>query len=110
MRTESRLKGNKHSSKREFIMDNQKTGTTSTAEKRENKPDNFHMEATASTPSSFEGVTNEERHQLIAEAAYFRSEQRSFTPGYELEDWLSAEAEIETTLKEIGRNNFTKNI
>ncbi len=43
-------------------------------------------------------VTNEERHQLIAEAAYFRAERRNFVPGHELEDWLDAEVEIETKL------------
>jgi len=31
---------------------------------------------------------------MIAERAYFRSEQRGFAPGYEIEDWLAAEAEI----------------
>ena len=41
------------------------------------------------------GVTTEERNQLIAKAAYFRSERRGFTPGSELQDWLEAEAEIE---------------
>ena len=41
------------------------------------------------------GVTTEERHQLIAKAAYFRAERRGFTPGSELQDWLEAEAEIE---------------
>jgi hypothetical protein len=40
------------------------------------------------------GVTREERHQLIAVAAYFRAERRNFAPGCELEDWLEAEAEI----------------
>lgn len=32
--------------------------------------------------------------QLIAEAAYFRAEQRGFAPGNELGDWLDAEAEV----------------
>jgi hypothetical protein len=43
-------------------------------------------------------VTPEERYQLIAEAAYYRSEQRNFAPGCELADWLDAEAEIETMI------------
>ncbi len=37
----------------------------------------------------------QERHQLIAEAAYRRAEQRGFEPGYELSDWLAAEAEVD---------------
>ena len=46
------------------------------------------------------GVTPEERHQLIAEAAYYRAERRGFAPGAELEDWLEAEAEINRRLAE----------
>ena len=108
MRTASRSKSNKQISKREFIMDTQKTGTANGAEKVGNKPDKIRMEATAFTPSSDTGVTGEERYQLIAEAAYFRAERRSFTPGYELEDWLNAEAEIDIRLKEAGTSDSTK--
>jgi hypothetical protein len=36
----------------------------------------------------------EERQRWIAIAAYHRAEQRGFTPGYELQDGLEAEAEI----------------
>lgn len=35
------------------------------------------------------------REQLIAVAAYFRAEQRGFTPGNEMSDWLEAEADME---------------
>jgi Protein of unknown function (DUF2934) len=31
---------------------------------------------------------------MIAEAAYYLAEKRGFVPGYELEDWLKAEAQI----------------
>lgn len=34
------------------------------------------------------------RQRLIAEAAYFRAAQRGFEPGHELDDWLSAESEV----------------
>jgi hypothetical protein len=37
----------------------------------------------------------EDRRRMIAEAAYFRAEQRGFVPGNELEDWLAAELEID---------------
>jgi hypothetical protein len=30
----------------------------------------------------------------IAERAYFKAEQRGFTPGRELDDWLAAEREL----------------
>ena len=36
------------------------------------------------------------RHQMIAQAAYFRAERRGFEPGHELEDWLAAEIEVDT--------------
>lgn len=38
-----------------------------------------------------------QRRAMIAEAAYYRAERRSFEPGHELEDWLQAEAEVERT-------------
>ncbi len=36
------------------------------------------------------------RARMVETAAYFRAERRGFTPGYEVEDWLVAEAEIES--------------
>lgn len=47
-------------------------------------------------------IRPEERHQLIAEAAYYRSERRGFRPGFELSDWLEAEAEIDKRLSRRG--------
>jgi hypothetical protein len=46
---------------------------------------------------------HEDRHASIAEAAYFRSQHRGFTPGHELEDWLAAEEEIDQRLIGEGR-------
>ncbi len=36
----------------------------------------------------------EERHAMIAEAAYFFALRRGFAAGHEIEDWLAAEREI----------------
>jgi len=36
---------------------------------------------------------NPERESKIAELAYFKAEQRGFTSGNEMEDWLEAERE-----------------
>lgn len=36
-----------------------------------------------------------ERHQWIAEAAYFLALARHFAPDHDLEDWLSAEREAD---------------
>ena len=53
-------------------------------------------EAVASRSSD---VTPDERHRLIAEAAYHRAEKRGFTGGDPLHDWLEAEAQIENELQ-----------
>lgn len=38
----------------------------------------------------------ETKWMMIAEAAYYRAEKRGFVPGGELQDWLEAEAQMET--------------
>jgi len=40
-------------------------------------------------------LTPAERHRRICELAYRRAEQRGFTPGSEVEDWLEAEREVD---------------
>jgi len=35
-----------------------------------------------------------DRAELVRMAAYFRAERRGFSPGYEIEDWFAAEAEV----------------
>lgn len=47
-------------------------------------------------------VGETERQAMVAEAAYYRSAARGFVPGYELDDWLAAEAEIEALLEAAG--------
>jgi hypothetical protein len=37
----------------------------------------------------------DDRHRMIAKAAYLRAERRNFVPGHEVEDWLAAQAEID---------------
>jgi hypothetical protein len=36
---------------------------------------------------------------MIATAAYFLAERRGFSGGYEMQDWISAEANIDSKLK-----------
>jgi hypothetical protein len=38
---------------------------------------------------------------MIAEAAYFLAEQRGFTPGGELADWIAAEQHVDATLDQL---------
>jgi DUF2934 family protein len=46
-------------------------------------------------------VNPEERHQMIALAAYYRAEQRGFVNGDPLRDWLEAEAEVMMRLRDV---------
>lgn len=39
------------------------------------------------------------REQMIAEAAYYRAEQRGFASGNEMSDWLQAETDVEGILR-----------
>ena len=43
-------------------------------------------------------VTQEQRRQMIAEAAYYRAEKRGFTGADPMADWLEAEAEVDRYL------------
>jgi hypothetical protein len=43
-------------------------------------------------------ASESERRSMIERAAYLRAERRNFTPGYEVEDWLAAEAEVNIRL------------
>ncbi len=45
-------------------------------------------------------LDTERRNAMIAEAAYYRAERRGFESGFELEDWLEAEAEIDGKFKD----------
>jgi hypothetical protein len=45
-----------------------------------------------------EQIVYKDRDSRIAEAAYLRAQERGFAPGYELEDWLAAEREIDALL------------
>lgn len=55
--------------------------------------------AAASGASPGVTVSEDERRAMIARAAYLRAEQRGFTSGGEVEDWLAAEAEVDALLR-----------
>lgn len=46
-------------------------------------------------------VTDGQRQQMIADAAYFRAERRGFNDCDTLINWLEAEAEVDTRLRQI---------
>ena len=35
------------------------------------------------------------RHRMISEAAYYRYAQRGYADGYDVDDWMAAEAEVD---------------
>jgi hypothetical protein len=107
MRTVSRSKNNRHDPKKEIIMHNRKTDFTGIADIAGIESDKLSENAAAGN-STMTGVSNEERHQLISEAAYYRAEQRSFEPGHELEDWLTAETDVERKLSSFAVENLRK--
>jgi hypothetical protein len=108
MRTVPKSKNSKHSPKKEFTVHNQKTGITNIADAAGIEPAKIPVNSDVAN-SVLTGVSEEERYQLIAKAAYHRAEQRSFAPGHELEDWLTAEAEIEMKLTNFGTDDLREN-
>jgi hypothetical protein len=44
------------------------------------------------------GVSPEQRHDMIAQAAYFKAQRRGFLDGSTEEDWFEAESEIDAML------------
>jgi hypothetical protein len=49
--------------------------------------------------------SNDETQRWIATAAYHRAEKRGFAPGYEVQDWLDAEAEINELIGKARSND-----
>lgn len=47
-------------------------------------------------------ITPDERHRMIAEAAYYRALNRSFVGGSPEEDWLQAEQDVNRVLLSAG--------
>lgn len=48
-----------------------------------------------------EPLTDDQRHELIAVAAYHLAEGRNFEPGHETEDWLTAESQMRSLNAQI---------
>ncbi|MFN0317165.1 MAG: DUF2934 domain-containing protein [Burkholderiales bacterium] len=44
------------------------------------------------------------REEYVRTCAYFKSEQRGFAPGFELEDWLAAETEYGEMLEQSAKD------
>jgi hypothetical protein len=46
-------------------------------------------------------VSEDQRREMIAQAAYFRAQQRGFAGGDPVADWIGAEAEVDGRLRQI---------
>ena len=57
---------------------------------------------TSKKVSRLRTVSAEERYSMIAEAAYYRAEQRGFQVAGPVTDWLAAEKEIDERLAKGG--------
>lgn len=55
-------------------------------------------------------VSEEERREMIAGAAYFRAEQRGFSGDDAWADWLEAEAEVDARLDEQEHESFLERL
>jgi hypothetical protein len=47
------------------------------------------------------GIDPDVRRRLVAAEAYFLAERRGFTAGNELEDWVAAEAMVDSKLQQL---------
>lgn len=59
-----------------------------------------HTDADKDAVTPCSNAAPEERHGMIATAAYYRAECRGFAEGCDQEDWRAAEAEIDQRLKQ----------
>lgn len=47
----------------------------------------------------FEATSTDERERRIREVAYLRAQWRGFMPGFEVDDWLAAEREVDRRIR-----------
>ena len=52
----------------------------------------------AATKAPVQPAESFDREEMVRVAAYFRAERRGFAPGYEVADWLAAQAEVDVRL------------
>jgi hypothetical protein len=54
------------------------------------------LESKQSLTSVAASIDPDSRRRLVAAEAYFRAERRGFAAGHELEDWVAAEAAVDS--------------
>ena len=58
------------------------------------------LESTGDAAASPPDVDDALRREMVAAEAYFIAERRGFAAGHEMEDWLAAEALVDSRLRE----------
>jgi hypothetical protein len=71
-----------------------KTVSTPSTRRPDARPPTKRGDGTGEATTPATSITAEQLHQMIAEEAYLRAEQRGFQQGDPSSDWLAAEAEI----------------
>jgi Protein of unknown function (DUF2934) len=74
------------------------TGSSASAEARSTRRRTASPKAQPAPVAAPVSVSAEARRDMIAKAAYLRAERRGFVPGFEEEDWLTAEKEVDALL------------
>lgn len=72
--------------------------TAKTASKSTTAPKSGTKTARRTKPTTASPVTAEKRYQMITEAAYLIAEKHGFDSGRDIENWLEAEAQIDSIL------------
>jgi hypothetical protein len=72
--------------------------TAKSTTKSADKPVAAKATRTRKTTAKKKSASPEERYHMICTAAYFIAEKRGFEGGYEMNDWIAAEAQIDATL------------
>ncbi len=60
-----------------------------------------YVESQDTRVSAAARIDPEHRRQLVAAEAYFRAEKRGFTAGHELDDWVAAEAVVDSRVQQM---------
>jgi hypothetical protein len=76
-----------------------KNSDPATGTATEKKPARAPAAKKTATKKTAPLISPEHRYHMIATAAYYLAERRGFAGGYEMQDWISAEAEIDAKLK-----------
>jgi hypothetical protein len=75
-----------------------KTSSKKTASSKVAKKKTSTTQKTKKISSKAISISPEERWRMVATTAYLKAEARNFAPGYETEDWLTAEREVDALI------------